>query len=157
MRICPPVFPYAGLRGVDAWGAGGFLSPRDAGARQHYGLDFIGKPGDQIVAPISGVIDHFGFMYADSPEMRNIWIFGTGEYEHYRCMVGYVEHRHSFQPGAQVEAGVVIGELQDVAAYWQKKLPDRKGTMRNHCHLGLKIDGVWVNPGQYLPKDLPTC
>lgn len=158
MRIVPPCFPYAGTRGVDAWGAGGFLAPRDAGARQHYGLDFLGKPKTTIVAVIAGTIGELGFMYADSPEMRNIHIIGTGEFEHYTALLGYVVPGEvGIKPGMPVAQGAPVGFLQDVAAYWKARRPTHPGEMQNHCHLGLKCNGTWVNPSHYLPTDLPTC
>lgn len=140
---------------MDAWGAGGFLAPRDRGARQHYGLDFLGQPGDAIVAAIGGRVGPLGFMYADSPEMRNIHIIGTGEFEHYSALEGYIIG--NVHEGDIVIQGETIGVLQDVAGYWKARRPTHPGEMQNHCHLGLKCDSTWVNPSQYLPSDLPTC
>lgn len=157
MKIVPPVFPYRGLRGVDSWGAGGFMSPRDRGARRHYGLDFLGLPGDTIVASIGGVVESLGFMYANSPAMRNIHLRGMEEYEHYLALAGYVQAAPGIHTGVIVQAGDVIGTLQDVAAFWGDREPQHVGTMKNHCHFGLKIDGMWIDPARYLPKDLPTC
>lgn len=155
MRIVPPVFPWRGTRTVDSWGAGGFGAPRDQGARQHWGLDFLGQPGDTIVASISGRVHSLGFMYADSTEMRNIHIDGTGEFEHYHALEGYVIAH--VKEGDIVHVGDQIGVLQDVAGYWLARRPTHPGTMQNHCHLGLKINGTNVNPSHYLPADLPTC
>lgn len=157
MRIVLPVFPFRGLRGVDSWGAGGFGSPRDRGARKHNGLDFLGVPGDRVVAPIGGRITSLGFMYASCPKMRNIHITGTGDYDHYRAMAGYVEAAPGIRPDVIVRAGDVIGVLQDVSGYWAEQEPKRVGAMKNHLHLGLRINGTYVDPAQYLPKDLPTC
>jgi hypothetical protein len=142
---------------VDSYGAGGFGCPRDKGARQHYGLDFLGRPGDRIVAPIGGRIGTLGFMYATNPKMRNIHITGTGDYDHYWALVGYVTAAPDIRPDVIVRPGDVIGFLQDVSGYWAEQSPKHVGTMKNHCHLGLKIDGVWIDPAHYLPKDLPTC
>jgi hypothetical protein len=96
-------------------------------------------------------------MYAACPKMRNIHIVGAGDYDHYRAMAGYVEAAPGIHPDVLVQAGDVIGVLQDVSAYWAEREPKRVGTMKNHLHLGLKINGTWVDPAQYLPKDLPTC
>jgi hypothetical protein len=157
MRILPPVFPFRGLRDVDSWGSGAYGAPRDEGARSHLGLDFLGKPGDTVVASIGGRIGTLGFMYATSPKMRNIHIIGTGEYDHYSILVGYVEAASDIEPDTIIRVGEIIGLLQDVSAYWAEQKPKHAGTMKNHCHLGLKIDGTYVNPSKYLPGDLPTC
>lgn len=158
MRIVPPCFPYCGTRGVDAWGAGGYQAPRDEGTRRHNGLDFLGKPKATIVAPITGRVSLLGFMYADSPEMRNIHIVGSGEFEHYTVLVGYViPGEVGVKVDTLVAQGAPIGFLQDVAGYWKARQPTHPGEMKNHCHLGLKINGTWVNPAHYLPTDLPTC
>jgi hypothetical protein len=155
LRIVPPVFPYRGVRGVDSWGVGGFGSPRDGGSRRHLGLDFLGRPGEQIVASIPGVVGSLGFMYTTSPEMRNVHIIGAGEYDGYHILAGYVEARPGLTTGEAVKIGEIIGTLQDVAAYHRRRDPSHPGDMRNHCHLGLKVNGEWVDPAHYLPHDLP--
>lgn len=155
MHIVPPVFPFSGFRGVDSWGVGGYGSPRDGGKRKHLGLDFLGKPGDTIVATIGGRIDRLGHMYAGATEMRNIHIIGTSEYAHYSALLGYVTATASVDTDVQV--GAAIGTLQDVAGYWAARRPSHYGAMKNHCHMSLRIDGTYVDPGHYLPTDLPIC
>ena len=157
-KIIAPVEPFQGLREVDAHGGGGFGAPR--GSRKHPGQDYIGKPGDNAVAPILGAISRIGVAYNDDPsteldesELGSIHIFGKGPFKDMWAKLLYVKPSPSLTLGSTVQPGQSIGIVQDRAAYVKDK---DIGPMINHVHLTLKIrdliSGKWrvVNPVHYM-------
>lgn len=155
MRIVPPVFPWRGLRGVDAWGAGTYGAPRDGGSRTHPGLDFISVAGDAGIAVFDGVVSHLGWPYPWTRDLHLIYLDGRGEWAHYKAEMMYVQS--DLKLGTEVKQGQQIGVCEPVAEVWAQHLPERKGTMTNHLHLGIRVNGIHgesthVNPGHYFDE-----
>lgn len=147
-KISPPVMPYRGTRGVDAYGAGGFHAPRDGGARKHEGLDFVTVPGDKIIMPAGGLITGIGTAYP----------YSTLGAVHIACSDGIHFIRLFYlntgrEVGTMLGQGDILGSAEDVAAYWELKSP-RAGTMTNHVHLELSAGGFIGHGGMPLDPAL---
>ena len=138
MTIGPVTRPYRGIRETDPWGSGLFDARRDGGLRTHKGVDFIALPGDVAIAPISGVVKRHVLVYSGG-NLRGLVLEGAGQYWPYYCKILYV--LPCVAEGQTVEKGQAIGDVQDVARYWQKKVPDR-GRMTNHVHLEVR---QWID------------
>jgi murein DD-endopeptidase MepM/ murein hydrolase activator NlpD len=138
--MIPPVRPYRGTRGLDAWGAGGFGAPR--GDHDHKGLDFIAHPGDEVVAPFDGVIERLGIAYPDS-DLGVLVLAG----QEGRTKLLYL--RPMRKVGEVIERGIFIGVVQDVASYHEAKNKDL-GHMTNHLHMELYVNGDLVDPALHL-------
>lgn len=150
--IIPPLRPYIGTRQIDDFGAGGFGAPRirDGKARTHKGLDFLGEPDHEAVAPFdSRAWPPHGFAYADPKAgLRSIHLLGVGPWDGLRAVLLYVEP--SIITDAHVVQGVRIGRLQDVSGYHSR--PGKH--MDNHLHFELYelVNKVWAlrNPADFL-------
>lgn len=145
--LLPPVLPYRGTRGLDAFGAGGFGAPRrKAGkAYQHKGLDFIAEPGDTIIAPFGAIVEPPGLAYADS-NLGSVHLIGLGDWDGWLLKLLYVAQREGLK---HVAPGDPIGLAQAVAAYHEAKTPN-VGHMTNHVHLELRGLGVLTDPTPYI-------
>ena len=113
----------AALRGVDSQGSGAFGASR--GARKHRGVDFVAKPGVQLLSPVNGFVSKYGFPYHDinKRKFRYVAIVDDAGDEH-RFM--YVSLPRGLTIGQRVEVGDLIGNVQNIA-----KLYDG---MKNHVH-----------------------
>lgn len=109
------------------------------GGRKHLGLDLISVPGDEVVAPISGRVVKVGWAYPDA-DLGSLTIEGEGA----TFQLLYV--RSLQKVGTLLTQGDVVGEAQDVAAYYARK---GQNGMTNHVHGKLTLV---VDPGQYLPN-----
>lgn len=146
--IIPPVTPYRGTRGVDAYGGGGYNAPRDGGSRPHLGLDFVARPDDKVVAPVGGVISHIGIAYEGSTLGSVHLTCNDGQH----CIkLLYVASGRKV--GDVVRRGDLVGSAQNVAAYWELKSP-RGGSMQNHVHLELSTGGFIGRGGMPLDPSL---
>jgi len=150
--VLPPVSPYRGLRSVDAYGSGGYGAPRlrDGERYGHKGQDFLGKPGDIAIAPITGYIVHLGLAYPDS-DLGSIHIVGEkgSEFEALKVKLLYIA-RWQVATDNAVHAGETIGYVQDVAGYHAKHNPAKSARMQNHVHLELYFHNELVDPGRWL-------
>jgi len=143
-----------GIRGNDGWGAGHFGASRTrtrAGVVEHYfhtGADFISKfIGENTRAPISGVVDRYGVVYAEShypvgwtgPRFRLIVIVN----EVYSCRLLYMDP--AVAVGSEVNAGDVVGVTQGI------ELLDPGITGHVHCDLALRR-GVLIGKNGEQPQ-----
>jgi len=164
MRIMPWVIPYRGTRGLDAFGFGGYGSPRAHKGQNvtHKGTDMIALPGDQVVAPATGLYSHSGPVYSHTPHLLSVHIRGTGEFYPYTFVLFYVQPRPGLMLDMTVKQGEVIGTAQNVAQYWYdrvrtideewaRRIVRNDGRMTNHVHGEVRMpDGMPQNPGAYL-------
>lgn len=164
--LLAPVFPYRGLRTIDAWGAGGFRAPRSRAGEQyaHKGLDFLANFRDRVIAPFSARVAHIGRAYvdekpneADPSDLGSIHLAGIEDYRGFFGKLFYVFPATTTYRGAELEIGAYLGEAQDRSAYATAKDPMR-GKMLNHVHFELYIkneEGVWipVNPAIYISPE----
>ncbi|MFD1192551.1 M23 family metallopeptidase [Phenylobacterium conjunctum] len=130
-----------GQRGEDAYGSGAFGASRDGGRRRHNGLDLVAPAGAPIRAPISGIVTRVGQAYSRDPELQFVEI--TSPTTRYSARVFYVGPSHA--PGAQVTAGEIIGQAQDLGRRYASG-------MTNHVHVefadrrGAVLDPLAVLP-----------
>ena len=119
-----------GLRQADKWGMGAYGASRKKGKTIHLGADYICEPGQNVVAPITGIIARESRPYGD-PE----WLYrysGLVMYnEHVSLKLFYLEPMRQFI-GTRVRMGDIIGIAQ--------KISDRYPGMTDHIHL--QIDSV---------------
>jgi hypothetical protein len=152
--LLPPAQPYRGLRGLDAFGGGGYGAPRSAaeGAYPHRGLDFASAVGDSCVAPCPCTLVAVGVAYLHT-DLASIHLHGIGDYADYEIKLLYAKPTVDAIVGSAWAQGAVIGTTQSVAGYWQAQHPER-GHMVNHLHTELRLhqpDGSWrlVDPTPY--------
>lgn len=132
---------HAGVRGVDAFGSGAFGAIRDAGKRDHHGVDYIAQPGAPVRAPISGEVTHIGYAYSGSNELRFVEITDPATKTSARVL--YVAP--SVTEGVIVAAGDDIGVSQDLGA--------RYPGITNHVHVELRdADRRLIDASTLLPS-----
>jgi murein DD-endopeptidase MepM/ murein hydrolase activator NlpD len=124
-------------RGHDRFGDGYFHASRSGGAREHEGVDYDSRAGQQVVAPISGYVARIGLAYPDDARLKYVEIDNPAL--HLQARVFYVEPE--VQVGQTVELGGSIGEALSLQA--------RYAGITNHVHLeieeaGRKIDAQKV-------------
>jgi len=113
-----------GIRGVDNWGNGCFKAPR--GDHVHRGVDFICKPGQEVVAPITGVIKREARPYAKGVYSGCLIVSLDMDIKMF-----YFALDKSLI-GKQVQKGAVIGYAQDIS---EKGYPG----MTPHIHLEIDL------------------
>lgn len=134
-------------RDHDAYGSGEFGASRDGGARRHDGVDFVARPGQTVVAPISGYVTKIGYVYAGDGNLRFVEI--TNPALKLEARAFYV--RPDVKVGDTVYVGQTIGEVHSL----QRKYP---GGMTDHVHLelidrrGRRIDATNVITAEYVSK-----
>lgn len=149
-QLASPVLPFRGYRGLDAFGSGGYGAPRDGGARTHPGLDFIGLEGDTGIAIMDAIVSQVGIAYPGST-LGSIHLRGEGDFGGLEAQILYGAPLAGVVPGLHVPQGAQISTVQNVAAYWEAKHPER-GKMTPHVHLRLKRNGVVVDPTPYMMR-----
>lgn len=129
------------IRGVDAYGSGGFGAVRDGGKRKHHGVDYVAAPGDWVEAPIAGVVTKYGYAYKRNKDLRYVEI--KNEETGLRARVLYVDA--SVADGATVAAGEIIGTAQDLTERYPHGIT-------NHVHVELTDQrGALLDPANLLP------
>jgi len=121
-------FPVGGKYSYcDTW-----LAPRDGGRRKHYGCDVFAKRGTYLYAIYDGVISK---KYSGGLGGLSLWI-NTDDGKRY-----FYTHLNGFAPGiekgVEVKAGQVVGYMGNSG---------NARTTPCHLHLGIKVNGTWVNP-----------
>ena len=104
----------------DPMGDGRYGSSR--GNRKHRGTDYLCDPGQNIVAPISGIIARVAYPYADK-SYSGVIIAG----KHMSIKLFYFEPLEDFI-GGEVDQGMAIGFAQDISKRYGSK-------MKPHVHL----------------------
>ena len=117
------------VRTCDVYGCGGFGAPRDAGERDHEGVDFDAVAGQAVKAPISGFVTKIGMAYPDDAVLKFVEI--TNPALRYVARVFYVDP--DVVAGEAVRLGERIGEARSL----QRRYPG----ITNHVHLELAREG----------------
>ena len=117
-----------GIRRSDKWGKGSYGDSRKSqGSRYaHKGTDYICDPGQDIVAPIRGLVTRFARPYA-----KGIYSGLLIQGRHVAVKMFYFKPEKSIV-GCFVKQGRVIGKAQDIS----EKFPG----MTPHVHL--EIDSI---------------
>lgn len=131
LRLQAPLAGTLKMRN-DRQGLGHYGAPR--GNRRHSGLDFEAKPGQAVLAPISGKIRRIQ-VYASDPRWRGLAI-KNGNLE---VKLFYMQPLANLP--VSVERGQVVGNMQDRAA--------TSPGMINHLHVEVWVDGKHVNPASF--------
>ena len=90
-------------------GSGLFKASRDGGTRYHGGIDFLGSPGQDIVAPCDGKVIRIAYPYANDLEWKGVLIIG----KFYSVKIFYLDPLPGII-GKEVMQGESIGIMQDI-------------------------------------------
>lgn len=115
------------IRDYDKWGSGAYGAPRGEKS-PHDGVDFICVPGQDVVAPIDGVVVRESKPYVDSPFSGLIIKGKDAEIQ----MFYLLPDKRLF--GQKITKGEVIGKAQNIGIKYAGITP--------HIHLEIKS----VNP-----------
>ena len=128
-----------GVRGCAADGCGHYRAPR--AHRTHWGTDYLGTPGQRVVAPASGVVRRPGRPYAHNDVLRLLVI---DTHDGYEVKIFYVQPHESLARGTPVASGQVIGVQQSLQA-------EHPG-ITEHVHIEIRLNGEPVNPETLIPE-----
>ena len=112
---------------------------RDGGARRHEGMDFVAAPGEEIQAPIGGIVTRVLYPYAGDRRLTGVEIVDEAGQS---AKVFYLSPL-SAALGMRVEAGDVIGFAQDLQVRYGP-------AMTNHVHVEIRVSGKVVNPYDFI-------
>ena len=130
-------------RGHDEFGDGQFGARRDGGAREHEGVDYVAKAGQDVQAPISGYVTKIGYAYAGSSDLKFVEISNPA--------LGYVARAFYVNPGVEVGQTVRLGEVIGTDQSLQKHYPG----ITNHVHLEvMEPGGERVNAAELIVRKL---
>ena len=130
-------------RGHDEFGDGRFGARRDGGSRDHEGVDYVAKAGQDVLAPISGYVTKIGYAYAGSSDLKFVEISNPA--------LGYVARAFYVTPGVEVGQTVRLGEVIGKDQSLQKHYPG----ITNHVHLEvMEPGGERVNAAELIVKKL---
>src|SRR5581483_2742974 len=131
------------VRGCDAGGCGKFGAPRNEGlGATHGGTDYLGTPGQDVVAVHAGTVAGTGYAYQGDTRLQIVKIQTPNGYS-----VGelYVAPASGIKAGATVSAGQVIGTMQDIRVRTGPKVSP-------HIHVQIRDSGGQrVNPETLIP------
>lgn len=136
--------PTGGVpRGHDEFGDGQFGARRDGGSRDHEGVDYVAKAGQDIAAPISGYVTKIGYAYAGSTDLKFVEISNPA--------LGYIARAFYVNPGVEVGQTVRLGETIGRDQSLQKHYPG----ITNHVHLEvMEPGGERVNAAELIVRKL---
>jgi murein DD-endopeptidase MepM/ murein hydrolase activator NlpD len=130
-------------RGHDEFGDGQFGARRDGGSRNHEGVDYIAKAGQDVAAPISGYVTKIGYAYAGSSDLKFVEITNPA--------LGYVARAFYVTPDVEVGQAVRLGETIGSVESLQKHY---RG-ITNHVHLEvMEPGGERVNAAALITRKL---
>lgn len=137
--------PAGLMREIDLYGSGHFHAQRDSGKRKHEGVDYVAFAGEDIRAPLAGVVTREGYAYHDDKILRFVEIRDAA-----LAMTARVFYINSaLVVGQTVAAGEVIGTAQSLAA--------RYPLITNHVHVELDdARGRHLDPSTILPPADPS-
>jgi len=119
-------------RGSDTFGSGRFGASR--GGRKHQGLDIEALRGQQVFAPIPGIITREAVPYANDLRYKGVLLEGSGAWSGYTVKIFYVDGIKS----GEVASGELIGYVQNL----QIKYPG----ITNHIHVEVRFKGRVIDP-----------
>ena len=131
------------VRGCDGFGCGSFGADRDAGGRQHEGVDFDAAAGQAVDAPISGFVSKIGAAYPGDQRYHYVEI--TNPALHYEARVFYVDP--AVREGEAVHLGQRIGRAHSL----QPRYPG----ITNHVHLEIeRVGGRKLDATRFIAERL---
>lgn len=120
-------------------GAFGLARERDGRRYAHRGLDLEAVAGENVLAPIDGIVERVGLVYANDVQWRLMVLAGDEYGQRIEVKLMYVVPRMEVI-GHRVKAGDPIGAAQDIT----KKYPGRG--MKPHVHVEVRKGGDLVDP-----------
>ena len=133
------------VHGRDPQGCGRYGARRvsqDGQRRLHTGSDYVGTPGQDVLAVTDGTVNRIGKPYRFYEDFRLVEI-KTSEGHIIRQM--YVAPAPGVVQGVTVSAGQVIGTLQNL----QTVHPG----ITNHVHVDIKYKGKFLDPTNLIPRE----
>jgi murein DD-endopeptidase MepM/ murein hydrolase activator NlpD len=131
------------LRGSDDWGDGSFLAPR--GDKSHKGVDFVARPGDELLSPVSGRVSKLGYPYPFVSNGFNYRYVQITDYKGNRHRFFYVEPVPA--TGLHIKKGDLIGIAQNIS---EKFTHPKRRPMKNHIHYEIiGSDGNLIDPMEF--------
>ena len=131
------------VRSCDGFGCGAFGADRDAGGRQHEGVDFDAAAGQAVDAPISGFVSKIGAAYPGDPRYHYVEI--TNPALHYEARVFYVD------PAVREDEAVHLGQRIGRAHSLQPRYPG----ITNHVHLEIeRVGGRKLDATRFIAERL---
>jgi peptidoglycan LD-endopeptidase LytH len=121
------------MRCNDSQGKGYYGASR--GARIHYGVDFVAKPGEPVRAFMAGKVSKVGYPYADKLQFRYVEVRRVNGDN-----LRYFYVNPTVQEGDDISQGEMLGTAQE--------LPYEGITQ--HYHFEVKSQGEFVDPIKYL-------
>ena len=134
-------------RGADPTGHGDYGKSR--GKKRHQGFDLLANPGDAVFSPITGFISKIGYCYSFAPEFRYVEISN----DEYRWRLMYVLPIDGLFVGQRVVECDIIGQVQDIAIYWNKDKKEGQAMMLNHLHAQVYKNGLLTDSEPLLMVD----
>lgn len=133
----------------DSEGDGHYGAPR--GNRKHIGIDLISYVGENVLSPVSGVINRLGFAYSKPRDSNYIFkIISIEDKDGLKHELFYVNP--CVKVGDTVEQGNLIGQTQDLRIQYPLL-----SNMKNHVHLQIKNNcGIIINPTRFYKDILIT-
>ncbi len=116
-------------RGHDAFGDGWFGARRDAGSRDHEGVDYTATAGQDVHAPVSGYVTKIGYAYAGDTSLKFVEI--TNPALHYAARAFYVTP--TVEVGDAVRLGQSVGKVESLQSHYPG--------ITNHVHLEILAPG----------------
>ena len=147
-----PLLGYLPQIRNDEAGQGTFKASRNNESGLHEGVDFLAPAGTRVVSPFPGTVVAGANFSRGLPRVE---VVGTGDYQGYRMMLGYVESNGITSTNA---AGTVIGsvvrldgkEKRSIRGIKEEVDIPGKGykdvNMKNHIHVELRYNGELINP-----------
>jgi murein DD-endopeptidase MepM/ murein hydrolase activator NlpD len=133
----------AAPRGHDDFGEGQFGARRDGGSRNHEGVDYTARAGQDVRAPISGYVTKIGYAYAGSTDLKFVEITNPA--------LGYVARAFYVNPdvevGQTVRLGQTIGRVESLQGHYPG--------ITDHVHLEvMEPGGERVNAAELITPKL---
>jgi len=124
----------------DSEGKGFFGAPR--GSRLHYGVDYIVKENQSVLAPFEGVLVRKA--YPDGNDLRKEgFVFLTSNGLEFKVFYAKI---NKSDVGKRFKKGDVIAKAQSVSNLYN--LPN----MKDHIHVEVRVNGMVENAELYLSE-----
>lgn len=139
MKISKPLHKMI-PRGSESTGNGWYGASR--GSRKHKGCDYIANKGDCVSSVIDGTISKIGYAYAHALQFRYVEVIN----DVYRWRLMYIEPLSDLYVGQRVVSGQNVGEMLDIAEYWNRGKTANQSKMKNHLHTQVWKHGLLTDP-----------
>ena len=147
-ETCYYVSPLAGtptLKSSDSYGDAWFKASRDNGVKAHSGIDMKPTKGNDVKAPVDGVIVNVVYCKKDNPKFYYVWI-KPDKFPNYYIGLKYVTLNSGLGAGSRIKQGNVIGNLTDLSPEYPN--------VAKHLHLEVTQGGYGADAKRLNPMKL---